>query len=124
MVKNHKLALSINDASWSKFVAMLKYKATWHDRVVQKVGTFFPSSQIYNSCQAINPLVKDLKLREWSCPTCNSYNLRDKNAALNILSEGKRLLTAVGTPEVIKNACGELVSPGVIQAEIVEAGIA
>jgi len=33
------------------------------------------------------------------------------------------LLTTVGTPEVIKNACGELVRPGVIQAEIVEAGI-
>jgi putative transposase len=49
--------------------------------------------------------------------------LRDKNAALNILSEGLRLLTAVGTPEVIKNACGELVSPKVIQAQIVEAGI-
>jgi putative transposase len=123
MVKNHTLALSISDASWTKFVTMLEYKALWHDRIVQKVGTFYPSSQTCNHCSFINPLVKDLKLREWSCPSCNSYNLRDKNAALNILSEGLRLLTAVGTPEVIKNACGELVSPGAIQAQIVEAGI-
>ncbi|MBW4638715.1 MAG: IS200/IS605 family element transposase accessory protein TnpB [Gloeocapsa sp. UFS-A4-WI-NPMV-4B04] len=122
LVKNHKLALSISDASWSKFVAMLEYKAAWHDRIVQKVGTFFPSSQTCNSCKLINPLVKDLKLHEWSCPKCNSYNLRDKNAALNILSEGLRLIAADGASEA-QNACGELVSPGVIQAEILEAGI-
>lgn len=122
MVKNHKLALSISDASWAKFVTMLEYKALWHDRIVQKVGTFYPSSQTCNHCGFINSLVKDLKLREWSCPGCSSYNLRDNNAALNILGEGLRLIAAVGIPEAL-NACGELVSPGAIQAEIVEAGI-
>jgi putative transposase len=123
MVKNHKLALSISDASWTKFTTMLEYKALWHDRIVQKVGTFYPSSQTCNQCGSINPLVKDLKLREWSCPSCNSYNLRDVNAALNILSEGLRILTAaVGAPDAIY-ACGELVSPEAIQAEIVETGI-
>ncbi len=124
MVKNHKLALSLADASWSKFVTMLEYKALWHDRIVQKVGTFYPSSQTCNHCGFINPLVKDLNLREWSCPNCSNYNLRDVNASLNILSEGLRILTAaVGIPEAL-NACGELVSPGAIRAEIVEAGIA
>ncbi|MEH1788368.1 MAG: RNA-guided endonuclease TnpB family protein, partial [Nostoc sp.] len=110
MVKIHKLALSISDASWSKFVAMLEYKALWHDRIVQKIGTFYPSSQTCNHCGFINPLVKDLKLREWSCPTCSNYNLRDNNAALNILAEGLRLMAAVGITEAL-NACGELVSP-------------
>ncbi|MEH2417531.1 IS200/IS605 family element RNA-guided endonuclease TnpB [Nostoc sp.] len=114
MVKNHKLALSISDASWSKFVTMLEYKALWHDKIVQKVGTFYPSSQTCNCCGFINPLVKDLKLREWSCPGCHNYNSRDENAALNILSEGLRVLTAaVGAPDAL-NACGELVSPGLL----------
>ncbi|MEH1997174.1 MAG: IS200/IS605 family element RNA-guided endonuclease TnpB [Nostoc sp.] len=145
MVKIPLLALSISDASWSKFVAMLEYKALWHDKIVQKVGTFYPSSQTCNDCGFINPLVKDLKLREWSCPTCSNYNFRDNNAALNILSEGLKLLTAksscintagvspaakrlfktaaVGAPDAL-NAYGESVSPGVIQAGIVEVGIA
>jgi putative transposase len=122
MVKNHKLALSISDASWSKFFAMLEYKGLWHDRIIQKVDTFYPSSQTCNYCKSINPLVKDLKLREWSCPSCGNENLRDVNAALNILGEGLRLIAAVGIPEAL-NACGELVRPGAIQAEIVEAGI-
>lgn len=124
MVKNHNLALSISDASWSKFVTMLEYKATWHDRTVQKVGTFYPSSQICNSCSSINPFVKDLKLREWSCPTCSSYNLRDKNAALNVLSEGLRLLTAGAPTAVTKNAYGDGVRLEVTQASVDEVGIA
>ncbi len=80
MVKNRRLSKRIMDASWSKFVAMLEYKAKWHDRVVQRVSRFYPSSQTCNCCQQINPLVKDLKVREWTCPSCHVHHLRDFKA--------------------------------------------
>lgn len=111
MIKNQKLALSISDASWAKFVNMLEYKALWHDRVVQKVGIFFPSSQTCNHCGFINPKVKDLKLREWDCRGCNGYNLRDENAARNILEEGLRILEAAAGASEAQNAYRDEVSP-------------
>ena len=94
MVKNHKLAKSIQDSSWNKFITMLEYKSKWQSNCkVVKIDTFFPSSQICSYCGYKNPKVKDLSIREWECPKCHVTHDRDTNASINILKEGKRLLS-------------------------------
>ena len=92
LLKNHSLAQSISSVSWGSFVRMLQYKAEWYGKRVVKVDTFFPSSQLCNSCGCKNKDVKNLKIREWECPVCGSHNHRDLNAAKNILNKGLEIL--------------------------------
>ena len=88
MLKNHNLAQSISDVSWSKFTTQLEYKAEWYGKVIKKVDTFYASSQTCHCCGYKNEETKDLNVREWTCPKCHSNHDRDVNASINILMQG------------------------------------
>ena len=88
MIRNHKLARSIAGVSWSKFFTMLEYKAAWYGNDLIKVPTMYPSSQTCSCCGYKNPLVKNLAVRDWECPSCHAKHDRDTNASINILKKG------------------------------------
>lgn len=83
MVKNPHLARSISDAGWSKFLAMVEYKA-------ERAGAHFVTVDPRNTsqkCSGCGELVpKSLAVRTHSCPHCGLVIDRDENAARNILA--------------------------------------
>jgi len=97
MIKNHNLAQSISDVSWSKFVEYLKYKAEWYGKNIVQIGRFEPSSKMCSVCGSIK---KDLTLsdREWVCEVCQTKHDRDINASVNIKKFGLSLYLGSGRP--------------------------
>ena len=91
MVRNHKLADSIQEMNFGEFRRMLEYKAQWYSRKIVFVDRFYPSSKTCNECGYVNKTLK-LSDRVWICPDCGKIIERDYNAALNIRDEGIRMI--------------------------------
>lgn len=106
MMKNHKLARSIQEVSWNEIVRQLKYKSEWNGRDFVQVDRFFPSSKTCsNDGFVIDKL--PLNVREWTCPKCGVLHDRDVNAARNILNQGLKILSGFGTKSDTKQKHGE-----------------
>jgi putative transposase len=77
------LAKDVRDASWGKFISMLRYKA-------EKAGARLIEVDPYNTSQECSgcgtTVPKDLAQRQHDCPHCGLSIDRDINAARNILN--------------------------------------
>jgi putative transposase len=87
MMKNHKLAQAIADASWAELVRQLEYKCQWYGRTLIKIDRWFPSTKRCGNCGYVVDKLP-LDVREWDCPECDTHHDRDINAANNILAAG------------------------------------
>ena len=93
MLRNHHLAKAIQEVGFYKLKETLVNKALINDKQVVFIDRFYPSSK---TCSVCGYKKRDLRLidREWVCPKCGTKHDRDINAAMNILLEGQRMLTA------------------------------
>ena len=82
---------SVGDKGWGIFTSFLAYKAAKRGKYFVKVDRFFPSSQMCHECGTLYKGVKNLSVREWTCPSCGCHHGRDVNAAINLRSEAVRL---------------------------------
>ncbi|MFA5527819.1 MAG: RNA-guided endonuclease TnpB family protein [Peptostreptococcales bacterium] len=102
MVKNHKLARSLQELSLYRFKEILKYKSNWYGRDLVEIDKWFPSSKLCNKCNYKNSELT-LKDRTWICPECGESHDRDINAAINIRNEGIKILNnkiGLSSPEL------------------------
>lgn len=87
-----KLAKSIMDVSFGEFRRQLEYKTVWRRKHLAVVNRFFPSSKMCHACGAVNYALT-LADRSWNCD-CGARHDRDLNAAVNLRSEGLKVLAA------------------------------
>ena len=89
--KHPMLGKNTMDNGYGLFLRYLEYKLNNRGKKLIRVDKYFPSSQKCNHCGHINSELKDLNIREWTCPVCGTSHNRDINAAINIKNEGLRL---------------------------------
>lgn len=102
MIKNHHIAKSILDSSWSTFRQFLKYKG-------KMVVEIEPFGTTVDCSYCGNKVPKELAIRIHRCDRCGLVMDRDYNASLNILQKGLPNLPQ-GLREVtpVKIQCGSM----------------
>ncbi|WP_163228058.1 IS607 family element RNA-guided endonuclease TnpB [Bifidobacterium choloepi] len=102
MMRNHRLAGGLQDASFGEFRRQLTYKCLENGAALHVVNRFYPSSKTCSSCGTVRTKLF-LKERVFHCPNCGLTIDRDLNAAINI--------DVAGSAPETKNARGVLTRP-------------
>jgi putative transposase len=102
MLKNHRLAYAISDASWSELFRLLAYKCDWYGKEYRQIDMFEPTSK---TCSCCGWKKEDLTLKDrvFECKQCGAVLDRDLNAARNI--------KALGVNSAIRTVRDKVTSP-------------
>ncbi len=77
----------ISDLAFGEFLQILDWIAKKKGKQVVFIDKWYPSTKTCSSCGHVLEKL-DLSVREWRCPSCQSVQGRDENAAKNICAVG------------------------------------
>ena len=77
----------ISDLAFGNFLQILEWVATKKGKQVVYIDRWYPSTKTCHICKYVLENL-DLSVKMWRCPSCQSVNGRDNNAALNIKMVG------------------------------------
>ncbi|MFN6537617.1 MAG: RNA-guided endonuclease InsQ/TnpB family protein [Nostoc sp. EkiNYC01] len=77
----------VSDLALRDFLDILEWQALKKGKLVVYIDQWYPSSKTCSCCGHVLETL-DLSVREWRCPSCQSVNGRDENAAKNIQAVG------------------------------------
>jgi putative transposase len=104
MLRNHRLARAISDASWTQFARLLRYKQAWRGGQLVTADRWYPSTKL---CPACGTIRDDMTLanRVFTC-SCGHSADRDANAAVNLARWGRTHHNASPDPRTPKQRAG------------------
>ena len=105
---------AILDQGWGEFRRMLEYKTSWYGSQLIVAPKFYPSSKRCSACGFVLAQLP-LRIRQWSCPSCNASHDRDLNAAINL-----ERITTQHLREGGSAACGDSSGSGTAFAPVYE----
>ena len=88
MYHNKYIARSLTNIPLSEIIEKLRYKTKRNNKILIEIDRYYASSQKCNRCGYKNKKIKDISIRSWICPRCNTNHDRDINASINIMYEG------------------------------------